>query len=155
MNTNKQQQQQMIVTGIDYMMYNNNSDYMENWISMKCLHLGNLFCFWDIIWLQHNIGRTGWFWLRVWEHSLSWQGSHGSRHARQLITLHAVREMKPAGARLAWGLPFIQSRTTAHGMVPPTFRVGLSYMTLKLIIQTQPKMYFLADSKSLQVDSQD
>lgn len=54
---------------------------------------------------------------------LSWQGSYGGGSLRQLLILHLhLRSREWCSAHF---LIFIQSGASAHGVVPPTLRVGL------------------------------
>lgn len=58
--------------------------------------------------------------------------SPGSRRVRQIVTLHpqsGSREGRKKGMRVeeeSRGSPFIQSRTSVNGILPPTFTVVLT-----------------------------
>lgn len=70
---------------------------------------------------KSNLGKKGLFWSQFWGCSSSWQGGHGTRSVRRLVTWQ--REVN-ADAQLTFS--FIQSETQPIGwMVLPTFRVDL------------------------------
>lgn len=73
---------------------------------------------------QFNEGRV--YFSFQFKRKSTMMGEACWRHVRQLVTLHSQ-----SGRREQWMLVlssflFIQSRTSAHGMVPPTAKVGLA-----------------------------
>lgn len=57
----------------------------------------------------------------------TWEGKHGGRSVRQLVTSHSKSGSRECGVvALSSLFPLINSGTRAEGMVLPTLRVGFS-----------------------------
>lgn len=116
-----------------------------------------LSCCWDKRTDKLILRKEKFFALRVQGYGQSWPGRRGRRNLKYLATLYP----RP-GSREHWGLALnsfllcVQSRTSAHRVALPTFRVSLSISVNQIYKLTHRHApVFVSNSKSRPVGNQD